>query len=76
MSVNFIDTAKVMSKGQITIPKDIRSILGVENGDRVTFIVEGCNVRLVNSAHYAKQIFQESTKGQQKKRDYNPLKML
>lgn len=29
MSANFIDTAKVMSKGQITIPKDIRTILGV-----------------------------------------------
>lgn len=76
MSANFIDTAKVMSKGQITIPKDIRTILGVENGDRVTFIVEDSNVRLVNSAHYAKQIIQESAKGQQKKRDYNPLKML
>lgn len=36
----FIDSAKVMSKGQITIPKDIREILGVSNGDRVTFVVE------------------------------------
>ena len=28
----FIDNAKVMSKGQITIPKDIRDILGVSFG--------------------------------------------
>lgn len=73
MSTNFIDTAKVMSKGQITIPKDIRTILGVKNGDRVTFIVDGSNVRLVNSAVYAKEIFQESMKVQQRKRDYHPL---
>ncbi len=26
----FIDNAKVMSKGQITIPKDIREILGFQ----------------------------------------------
>ncbi|HPY45661.1 MAG TPA: AbrB/MazE/SpoVT family DNA-binding domain-containing protein, partial [Sphaerochaeta sp.] len=28
-----------MSKGQVTIPKDVRTVLGVESGDRVTFIV-------------------------------------
>ena len=37
----FMDNAKVMSKGQITIPKDVRDALGVSSGDRVTFIVEG-----------------------------------
>ena len=42
MSKNiFMDTAKIMSKGQVTIPKDVRTVLGVSNGDRVTFIVEG-----------------------------------
>ena len=40
MSANiFVDNAKVMSKGQITIPKDIRDVLGVSSGDRITFIV-------------------------------------
>ena len=33
----FIDNAKVMAKGQITIPKDVREVLGVSNGDRVSF---------------------------------------
>ena len=37
----FMDNAKVMAKGQITIPKDVRDALGVSSGDRVTFIVEG-----------------------------------
>ena len=49
----FMDNAKVMSKGQITIPKDVRDALGVSSGDRVTFIVEGQSVRMVNSAVYA-----------------------
>ena len=40
----FVDSAKVMAKGQITIPKDVRNVLGVSNGDRVTFIIEGNTV--------------------------------
>ena len=42
----FVDNAKVMAKGQVTIPKDIRAILGVNSGDRITFIVEGNSVVL------------------------------
>lgn len=41
MADTFVDNAKVMAKGQITIPKDIRKILGVSSGDRISFIVEG-----------------------------------
>jgi antitoxin PrlF len=40
--------AKMSSKGQITLPKDIRSQLGLKQGDRVRFIVEDDGrVRLV-----------------------------
>ena len=60
----FVDNAKVMSKGQVTIPKDIREILGVSTGDRVTFIVEGTSVRIVNSAVYAMQILQSEMAGE------------
>ena len=59
----FVDNAKVMSKGQVTIPKDVRDVLGVANGDRVSFIVEGNSVRIVNSAVYAMQILQAETAG-------------
>jgi len=60
----FVDNAKVMAKGQITIPKDIRKILGVESGDRITFIVEGNSVRIVNSAVYAMQVLQNEMAGE------------
>ena len=60
----FVDNAKVMAKGQITIPKDVREVLGVSSGDRVTFVVEGKNVRLVNSAVYAMQILQREMAGE------------
>lgn len=60
----FVDHAKVMAKGQITIPKDVRDALGVASGDRVTFIVEGNTVRMVNSAVYAMQVLQQEMAGE------------
>lgn len=60
----FVDNAKIMAKGQVTIPKDVRTVLGVNNGDRVTFVVEGNVVRLVNSAVYAMQMLQNQMKGE------------
>lgn len=65
MSSNtFVDNAKVMAKGQVTIPKDVRDVLGVSSGDRITFVVEGNNVRIVNSAVYAMQILQRGMVGE------------
>ena len=58
-----INDARVMAKGQVTIPKNIRAALGVSTGDRVTFIVENGTVRVINSAVYAMQKFQEQMKG-------------
>ncbi len=60
----FVDNAKVMSKGQVTIPKSVRDVLGVSNGDRVSFVVEGNNVRVFNSAVYAMQILQAEMAGE------------
>ena len=62
-----VSDAKVMSKGQVTIPKKIRNILGVSSGDRLTFIVEGNTVRVENSAVYALRQFQEQMKGEPQK---------
>jgi len=60
----FVDTAKVMAKGQITIPKDVRDVLRVTSGDKVSFIVEGNTVRLVNAAVYAMQLLQMNMEGE------------
>jgi AbrB family looped-hinge helix DNA binding protein len=60
----FVNDARVMSKGQVTIPKKVRAVLGIDTGDRVTFIVDGGNVRVVNSTIYALQRFQEQMKGE------------
>lgn len=64
MGNTFIDNAKVMAKGQITIPKDVRKILGISSGDRVTFVVENGTVRLINSAVYAMQMLQSQMDGE------------
>lgn len=63
----FVNDARVMSKGQVTIPKKVRAALGIDTGDRVTFIVESGTVRIVNSAIYALQRFQEQMKGEAEK---------
>lgn len=34
-------TGKITSKGQITIPKSVRTSLGLHTGDRVAFVVRG-----------------------------------
>lgn len=60
----FIDNAKVMSKGQVTIPKDVRDVLGVSNGDRITFVVENGSVHIFNSAVYAMKMLQSEMSGE------------
>ena len=60
----FVDNAKVMAKGQITIPKDVRDVLGVSTVIGSTFIVEGNTVRIVNSAVYAMQVLQQEMAGE------------
>ena len=67
----FIDNAKVMSKEQITIPKDIRDILGISFGDRVTFVVENGNARITNSAIYAMERLQKQMEGEAMKAGLN-----
>ena len=64
VATTFIDNAKVMAKGQVTIPKDIREILGVSSGDRITFVVENGSVRVINSVIYAMQMLQTQMAGE------------
>ena len=51
-------------KGQVTIPKEVREVLGVQSGDKITFIVDGTTVRIVNAAQYAMRLLQEEMRGE------------
>lgn len=62
-----VENAKVMAKGQITLPKDIREALGIQTGDRVTLIQKDNQVILMNSAVYAMKMFQAAMKGEAEK---------
>lgn len=53
------NTAKVMSKGQITLPVDIRKNMGLSTGDRVALIYENNRVVLMNPAIYAMETLQK-----------------
>jgi len=58
-----VEAAKVMPKGQITLPKGIRAQLGVEVGDRVVLIAAGDSVVMMNSALFAMRALQNELTG-------------
>jgi AbrB family looped-hinge helix DNA binding protein len=62
-----VENAKVMPKGQITLPKDIRRALGINTGDRVTLITQDNQVVMMNSAVYAMKMLQEVMAGEAEK---------
>ena len=64
MSFPMIDSAKVLPKGQITIPKDIRDRLKISVGDRLALICKDDRVILMNSAVFALKEFQKALKGE------------
>lgn len=45
-----MEVAKITSKGQITIPIDIRRKLGVKEGDKVLFVEEQGRIVMMNSS--------------------------
>ena len=63
----YIEQAKVMPKGQITIPLEIRQLLKIDVGDRVSFIVDGERVVLANSAVCALKLLQSEMAGEAEK---------
>lgn len=67
MQTVLVDNAKVMAKGQITLPKDIRDALGVQTGDRVTLIRKDDQVIMMNSAVYAMKMLEAAMEGEAEK---------
>ena len=56
-----MELAKVTSKGQVTIPVEIRKKLGIKNGDKILFIEEAGKIYMINSSmdalHEAQKAF-------------------
>ena len=58
-----LESAKVMAKGQVTIPKDIREKLNINEGDQIVFVYDDEKVIMMNSAIYAMKLMQEMMSG-------------
>jgi antitoxin PrlF len=60
----YMELAKITSKGQITIPVDIRRKLGVKQGDKVLFIEEAGKIYILNSSMEALRVAQAAFAGE------------
>jgi len=59
-----MEIAKITSKGQITIPKEIREKLNLKEGDKVIFIEEGDKIIIANAAKFAFLNMQKAFEGE------------
>ena len=57
-----IKEAILSSKGQITVPKAIREILHVKNGDSLVFYIEDNEVKLTNISNLEVKLKDEKKK--------------
>lgn len=62
-----MELAKITSKGQITIPIEIRKKLGLKDGDKVLFLEEGNKIVMVNSTLLALKEAQKAFEGEAEK---------
>jgi AbrB family looped-hinge helix DNA binding protein len=62
--VIMLDVSRVTSKGQVTIPVEMRRKLGIKNGDKVVFIEEGSRIVIANAAMVALKEIQEAFSGE------------
>lgn len=62
-----MNLARITTKGQITIPIEIRRKLGVKVGDKVVFIEQENGIMLANSNKIAWDNIQEAMRGEAEK---------
>jgi AbrB family looped-hinge helix DNA binding protein len=71
-----MEIARVTSKGQITIPRDIRIKMNIKRGDKIVFFEDNGNYFIQNSASIALKAledFQNSMEGEAEKAGFkNP----
>lgn len=61
---DFMELAKVTTKGQITIPKSIRDLLDLKEGSKILFIQKGNDIVIQNSAMVALEKIQNAFDGE------------
>jgi len=66
-----MELAKLTSKGQITIPRDVREKLRLKTGDKVLFFEENDRYFLQNSNSIVLADFQKSMEGAAKEAGFN-----
>jgi AbrB family looped-hinge helix DNA binding protein len=66
-----MEVAKITSKGQVTIPRDIREKLDLKKGDKILFFEENGKYFLQNSASVALKSIQDIMKGEAEKAGFN-----
>ena len=59
-----LDVSRVTSKGQVTIPVEMRRKLCVKEGDKVVFIEEGNRIIIANAAMVALKEVQDAFAGE------------
>ncbi|MCL2721820.1 MAG: AbrB/MazE/SpoVT family DNA-binding domain-containing protein [Treponema sp.] len=68
-----MEVARVTSKGQITIPRDIREKMNIKKGDKILFFEDNGKYFLQNSNLIALSDFQKAMKGTAKEAGFkNP----
>lgn len=63
MAEALLESAKVTSKGQVTIPSDVRKQLGIPSGGKIVFVSDGKTVIVANAAVYAMETLQKQMEG-------------
>jgi len=59
-----MEVAKITSRGQVTIPIDIRKKLGVKEGDKIIFFEDDDRIFVVNAAKIAFSNMRTAFKGE------------
>ena len=62
-----MELAKITSKGQITLPINIRKILNLKEGDKVAFVEKDGNFVIINPVSLAIDEARNAFKGEAKK---------
>ena len=65
-------TTTITQRGQVTIPAEVRRILGVKPRDKVTFTIEGNEVRLAPASFTLESAY-GSVKPSQRPEDFEKL---